>query len=48
MDKDLDIIILRDINWGSQVDKASKNPKSVFDQIRNNFKYLNVQLVKLL
>ena len=48
LERDLGILVSKDLKWGNQVDKAVKSANSVIAQIKNSFTYFDAELVKLL
>ena len=48
LERDLGILVSKDLKWGNQVDKAVKSAKTVIAQIKNSFTYFDAELVKLL
>ena len=48
LDRDLGILILNDLKWENQVNKAAKTANSVIAKIKNSFTYFDSSLVKLL
>ena len=47
LERELGILVSKDLKWGNQVDKAVKSANSVIAQIKNSFTYFDAELVKL-
>ena len=48
LERDLGILISKNLKWENQVDKAVRTANAVIAQIKNNFTYFDSDLVKLL
>ena len=48
LERDLGILISKDLKWGNQVEKTVKLANSIIAQIKNSFTYFDAELVKLL
>ena len=48
LERDLGILVSKDLKWGNQVEKAVKSANSIIAQIKNSFTYFDAELVKLL
>jgi hypothetical protein len=48
VERDLGLMVSSDLKWSTQVEKATKSAKAIIAQIRNSFRYLDEELVRLL
>jgi hypothetical protein len=48
VERDLGLMVSSDLRWSTQLEKATKSAKAIIAQIRNSFRYLDEELVRLL